>query len=616
MARRMRETPVDISRLATAMQRARLSLQRFRENRLNMVREYVGRNWSEEGTRRTVPVNLLALYVSVVGRALIAKAPRLMLSTFNRQAKPTVNAMQTWANQEIEETKLANTLQRIVVDALFSIGIVKVALASPADSAHVAWTLSAGQPFAERVDLDDFVYDVHARDFNEVGWIGHRYRTPRRAAVEMLGRKAKGLQSSPDRQFNEQGDERIYMLGRGYQAGDFEEYEDMVDLWEVYLPRDRVVVTLPDDYLIGAQASDSGGALLQQPWIGPDTGPYAILGFGTVPGNAMPKGPMQDLLDLHEAVNRTFRKIVRAIDRTKEVAAVQGGAQEDGGRIIHADDGDMVTVNRPEAIKQLVFGGQHAQPLMLLANAFKDLFSWQAGNLDIMGGLSPQSKTATQDRMLNENSSRAITDLQERTTEFVAHVLKKMCWYWHNDPVKVQKTSHSIPGMPNHSIQRNVHPRNAMDHLGRPHLLRRDGRFEDLGIKVDPYSLKHSTPESRMATLNQVMQQVVLPLMPILQQQGIGLDINAYLQKIALLMDMPDLVDVLTIQEPPQQGEGSPGRGVPEAPQMPNQTERTYTRQNMPGRTRQGNDLNLANALQGVNPGGAQRNGQPMGVGA
>src|SRR5260370_6344382 len=176
MAKPLSDKRVDIDRLCLAMIRSRLMLRRFREERREMVRQYVGNHWSEEGTSEKVTVNLIGLYVSVVGRNLIAKNPRVMLSTFDRQNKPAVSAMQTWCNSEIVRMKMQNTLKRVVLDGLFSLGICKVALATPADSASVAWNLVAGQPFAERVDLDDFVFDMHARDFSECSFIGNRDR--------------------------------------------------------------------------------------------------------------------------------------------------------------------------------------------------------------------------------------------------------------------------------------------------------------------------------------------------------------------------------------------------------------------------------------------------------
>lgn len=589
------------------MQRSRQMLVHYRKERKEAVRQYVGRHWSEEGSSEKVPVNLLSLYVQVVGRNLIAKNPRVLLSTFDRTLKPMVSAMQTWANKEVEHMHLQETLHRVVVDALFSVGICKVALATPAESAALAWGLAAGSPFAERVDLDDFVYDIHARSFEEVSFIGHRYRVPLDVVKDskVYNKSRKQLVPSQDNPYNLEGDERISTLGRGVYAGTEEEFEDYVDLWEVYLPRHRVVLTLADDNLTGASTGAGGyqvEALRQQGWVGPDSGPYHILAYGIVPGNAMPKGPIQDLIDLHQDANRAYRKMIRMLDRTKTVTTYQAGQSEDAARIQGSDDGDLVPVNRPDAIKPLTFGPEALQAILAGATTLKDLFVYMAGNLDMLGGLSPQSKTLGQDQMLAQNASRSIADMQETTVSYVSRVVKGLCWYWHNDPFKVQRSSHNLPGLPGLSFERRVRPQQ-----------RQRLPFEDLQIEVDPYSMQHQSPQQRMQALDQVMTQIYIPLAQLFQQSGVVADWNAYLSLKAKLMDMPELSEILTIQEPPAPDTQTGGAGASAGqPTKPAQTERTYTRLNQPSQTREASDRNLVSTMLGHNLGG--KNGQTNGT--
>ena len=574
------------------MRRSRQALKRFREERREAVRQFVGNHWSEEGTKEKVPLNLLALYVQIVGRALVAKNPRVMLSTFDRALKPTVSAMQAWANREIERMKLADTLQRVVIDSLFSVGVCKVALATPADAGNVGWGLAAGQPFAERVDLDDFVFDVHARDFHSCSFIGHRYRVPLELVKEskLYSKARKDLAASSDPDYNVEGDERIKNLGQGDFGAGEEEFEDMVDLWEVYLPRHRVVLTLADDQLTGPSEGRRLEPLREQPWVGPYCGPYHVLAMNVVPGSAMPKAPIQDLIDLHEAANRAYRKMIRMCERTKENTFVAGGALEDGSRIQKADDGEIIRVDRPEAIKQVVSGGTAIQQVLAVATVLKDLFSFMGGNLELLGGRGPQSKTATQDTMLNQSAQAGLADMQARAIDFVAETVKSLCWYWWHDPYNVQRATHSPPGMPGMSYERRVTPE-----------MRRRGKFEDLGVQVDPYSMQYQTPQSRLQFISQLVQQTVIPMMPLMVQQGVAFDINAYLKKIGEYADQPDLPDILTIQEPP---EGAAGGGHPAEGRMPQSTERRYVRENMPGRTTQATDQDLVARMLGHDLGG------------
>lgn len=596
----MSQNEPDPARLVQAMRRSRWMLERFRVNRREMVRQYVGYHWSDEGTSEKVPVNLISLYTSIVGRNLIAKNPRAMLSTFQRAHKPVVSAMQDWTDIEIPRMKLKETLERIVIDALFSFGVCKVALATPADAAAMAWHLRAGSPYAARVDLDDFVFDANARDWSQVGFIGHRYRVPLRAVKEdkRYSKAREDLTASTDEPYNQQGDERINMLGRGYQDLNTEEFEDMVDLWEIYLPRHRLVYTLADGAMSGPETGPDMKPLLIQPWLGPECGPYHILGLLPVPGNIVPKGPLQDLFDLHEAANNAYRKMFRIVERIKEIMTYSGASAEDAARAVSANDGDSVRVDSIDKIKQIVFGGTTLNNVQMGAMHFKDLFSWAAGNLDIIGGLSPMSKTASQDKMLNENSAKSVADMQDRTIQFTSEVVKSLCWYWHHDPRNVMRSTHALEGMPEFSVDREVTPE-----------MRAQIPFEDLRVEVDPYSLQHSTPQSRMAGLNQLVQTIIMPMMPILQQQGIVVDINAYLQKIAAYMNQPDLQEIVTYQEPPNPEAGVPGGSEP--PRMPGQTERTYTRESVSGRTSQGNNLMVQNALKGIDSGGSP-NGEMM----
>ncbi len=607
---------IDYPGLLQDIKTDRMSMQRFRQERYDMVQEYAGNHWSDEGATHKIPLNLLSLYVGVVGRNLIAKNPRYMLSTFSPNHKPTVAAMQAWANKEVEHMGLANTLQRVVVDALFSVGICKVALASPANSASVAWSLAAGEPFAERVDLDDFVFDVHARDFSQVGYIGHRYRVPIDVVKDskMYGKGRKSIEPMVEDMYNIEGDPRIDLLGRGTYSNAGNRFEKYVDLWEIYLPRHRLIVTFVDNQMVGAEGSaDMNGEvepLRVQGWVGPDMGPYHILGFGVVPGNAMPKAPIQDLLDLHHATNNAYRKVLRMTERIKELTLVAGGAEADGNSVMNGSDGDILAVRDPSKVVPFVSGGSAVNVVMTMAQAFKDLFSFMGGNLELMGGRGAQSKTATQDKLLNENAGASIADMQDRTVQFASKVGNALCWYWWNDPFKVQKSKHSLQGLPEFEIVRQVFPGQHPD----PNALKRDGKYEDLQIEVDPYSMQHATPQSRLQGLMTAVQQIYLPMATIAQQQGVAFDFNAFFKMIGQYMDQPDLTSIFTIQEPPAQEQIASGGGHGEAGPGPAQTTRNYVRESMPGRTRQGDEMNQRNAMMGINPGGnplTTANGKP-----
>lgn len=588
---------VDLSRLTDAIQRARLVLRVPRENRREMVRQYVGQHWSGEGTSERVPLNLISLYCSISQRALIPRNPRVMLSTFLREAKPVVSAMAQWVNDEVQEINLAATLRRVVLDALFSVGIAKVALATPLDALSQGWNLAAGRPFAERVDLDDFVFDVHARDFAEATFIGHRYRAPLDAVKNLgsiFGSGRKDIEPDYDNPYNLEGDERISMLGRTYLAGNTDEFVPHATLWEIYIPHERLVLTLAGE-MPGVSNDINPKPLREQTWLGPDTGPYHLLGFQYVPGNPMPKGPIQDLWDLHEAINRLYRKLMRQAERSKDITAYQRSAEEDARRYQTASDGDMAGMDNPDKVRPVPGTGVN-QSVFVFADHLKSLFGYQAENLDAAGGLAPQSGTLGQDEILKSATTSGLQTKQETVIEYIASVAKGLCWYWFHDPQRLMTTSWKVPGLPDYEVTRHVSPQD-----------RQRIQWNDLGIKVDPYSLQQQTPSTRAQGVMQVINMMA-PLMPLLQQQGVSVDTNNLLDMLSKYMDLPELADIMTFHEQPQQdGEGQGEEGEAPTPKMPANTTRTYKRVSQGNNSSQNQHQQLVNSLQAAQ--GPQGNG-------
>lgn len=572
------------------MNKDRKVMEFFRTQRKFGAEQQVGNRFSSNGSKLPVPINTINQYCQVYGRSLVAKNPRAMLSTFNRKAKPTVNAMQKWVNDQIEEMDLATTLRRITVDAFYWMGICKVALGTPADAARFAWNLNAGEAFAEVVDPDNFVCSTGSADFSQLEYAGHRIRVPLDVVKSSkdYNKSRKKLEAMQDAAYNQDGDERISMIGRTWYGHQTTQFRDWVDLWEIYIPHERMILTLAADQIAGVSGINTDEALREQQWIGDGTGPYKFLGFGTAPGQLMPLAPIPNIMENHLFLNRTMRKMMRETDRVKNLLFVQGGADADGNRVMEADDGDIVRIDNPDKMVPASMGGAD-QRLVMMFELLRQEQNKLSGNVELVAGLDAGSKTATQDKMLNQNAGLTVSDMQGTTVEFTARVIKSLCWYWHHDPYKVMQTTWAAKGVPDISINRKVTPRDRMQ-----------VPWEDLDIKCDPYSLQHQTPQMRLQALDHTVMNIIIPMVPLMQQQGLGFDISAYLQMRAQYGDMPDLPDLVTIQEPPQTDtkSGAEQGGAP-GPQ-----DRTVTRENIPMRTQQGDAMNRRNQAMGVNPGG------------
>lgn len=600
-----RKPEVDLVRLCEAIRSSREVLEPFRVARKNAAAMYAGDQWSTETAKVSRPVNFLSLYLQIMSRNLISHDPQAMLSTWKKEYKAIVSAMEDWVNPELRRMDIAASLERGGIDALYGFHAMKVALAAPVESEKSGWEMKVGMPYACCIDLDDWAQDPHARTIKEAAWMGHRSRV----MVETLktsklyeAAKRRKLQPNPDRQYNEPGDERISMLGRQYVSGELgNEAYDYIDIWEVYLPMEKLIVTLlSEDGGTPMLMPGENDAFDVKPWIGPYCGPYHFLNLmPPVSGNAMPKGPIQDLIDLDTHLNGIMTKLIEQAARQKEILACSGAADGDAKRLVDARDGEVIRFDNPDKLKPMGFGGPHPNN-QNFAMSMWEMLNKLGSNIELMGGLSEQSKTATQDKLLNANSSATMKWMQQAMVKHTSKVIESLLWFYHHHPEKVMTGYREIEGL-EWPIERNVTPED-----------REKVPFEEIEIKVDPYSLQYSAPGERLAFLNQVMQQTLIPLMPLLQQQGIGVDAGKFLELLAKYSNNPDLEEIITnLAE--QQGE--PG-GEEEGPAKPAQTQRTYNRINASEQTRQGQVKANLQSLMGQPKGGRPSNNgsyQPVG---
>lgn len=588
---------VDLDRLCEAIKTSRRILSDYRMERVHAIRQYVGSHYSQGGSQKKVPVNLLARYVQVMSRSLVPKCPRVMFTTKHRDRQPAVAVMQEWMNRRLIAMKFNLTLQRWAMDAIFGVAIMKVALGTPADAAMGGYVSPVGVPFAETVDLDDFAFDSGARDFRQASWIGHRYRMPLEIAESLTyfdskGRKKLATSVMETQINNPDGDERVNVIGQGWESSSEREYEPMVELWEIYIPRQKRIITLASD---GSGVPDSGSAPLRdQEWIGPNCGPYHFLPLMPVPGNPVPKAPIQSLVDLHEFVNYGYRKLVNQFQRQKSVLPVRGGATDDARRLVQANDGEAFSCDNADTIKEVSYGGPNPMNAQFVAH-LQDVFNEQAGNLALLAGSAPQSKTATQDKILASGATASVADMQEAMINGIASVLDSMGWFWWNHPQEVMQVPYSAPGVPDVGITRKLYPA-SMEAATTPQQdksLRREGRYEDLDCRVDPYSLVYRTPQERLQFLLMLFDKFA-PMAQVLAAQGIQMDIQFLMKKIAEYSDEPDVAEMFSVAEPQVMAGGGGGRG----PGMAQNTSREYIRRSVGQDTQANRDLGMENAAR------------------
>lgn len=532
--------------------------------RLEVLRQYVGRHYSNTGAREKVPLNFVRLMMSILQRHLVPRTPRCMIETSERELRALANGLQLWANDRFGAIGLEKVFQRAVMDAGISpIGLVKVGVARNPDMPDYNGPRhDYGQPYVDNIDPERAVFDMAATRLDQMDYVGHRITVPK----ELLANQPDVDQDllaklTPDHHthINEQGDEKTERLGQG-ESIYFSRLREYLDLWELYLPVEGLMVTFP------VQGNTIGSRPLKvEQYVGlvseEHAGPFYWLGFDEVPGNLLPTPPVHNILDMHDVANRMALKTFRQALRQKTVLGVQQAVQTEAERIRKAGDGDIIPLSNPDNMREMRFGGADNQNAGYLLQ-IKQLISYFGGNFDAMGGLAKQAETLGQDKMLADAASQLLTYMQGETVGFARRVMRGVLWYeWHSQ--KQMTAQIPIPGMPQMTVPMEIGPQDRKDNFFR------------MNFWVDPHSMQPSTPQQKLQRWMMLAEKFLIPGAGALAAQGAGVDLVKLINKIAGLMDIRDVDDVLVFAPPQdammgQQGGGDQAMPAGPAPGKPN----------------------------------------------
>lgn len=569
--------PQQLAKLRDSMQWSKKRLNPFRRKYKETLEQYVGHHYGDNGTPERVPINMLRLSVDIYSRQLAAKEPRVIALTFDQSMKAQAIKLESATNKVLRQIDLGTTMRTVVKSAMFMAGIVKIGLAGGSDAQSFGY--KTGVPYVDPVLFDDWLHDMTARKAGEWDWCGNRYRVPYDYVMEnqYFNKDAVKKIAMPDGQYEDLfGEPRSHHLsqGDGLMA---DEYQSHIELWDLYLPNDGLIITLP--------AEGDGPPLRVQEWTGPDHGPYRWLMFGTVPGNVMPSPPAQMWIDTHDLLNRLFIKLGRQAERQKTFTFASGiaAANKRGERIMDVQDGQVIQSDDPSSVKEVSTGGIDAGN-MAFTMELRNIFSYMAGNLDAIGGLSQQAETLGQERIIKGSSSELIGDMADTVLRFAEDVTQDVSWWIYHDPVSTIPIEISVPG-----YDRKIFSRWTPED--------RQKRIDTFNLRVEPYSMKPQSPSQRLNTTFQIIQQVVVPFAQQLQMQGVDVDVEALVQMAAKYADLPELLDIFKKSGFPLTLPGvQPGNGG--NLQKPTNTTRNYTRQSVgTGGTKQARDATMMKQL-------------------
>jgi hypothetical protein len=578
---------VDVTRLRESMTWSEKKLRPFRERYYDAVRYFAGNRYGNNTDLDKTPMNLLHLAVEIWLRQLAAQTPKSLVLTRAPDYKTSAFELQIATDYLLHAINFGESLSDVVRMAIFQMGIMKVGLTAPYMDKH-NWTAAAGQPYAEPVLFEDWVHDMTARRREEWDWCGNRYRMPLEMVLEnpdfsksVRDKLRPGDQMESDGVSLGEKTERTSKLSASEDAtrSDYREQVELIDIW---IPGDNLFVTLP--------AQDGLMPLQVREWEGPEHGPYHILGFSKVPGNVVSAAPAQQVYDLQDLITRLFNQLSRQALRQKTLTIVDGRAEADGTaeRIMEGQDGQVIRTSHIEGVKEMKYGGVAPENQQFLVYA-REIFSYLGGNIDAMGGLAQQAGTLGQEELLVQSSSEMIRDMQAKVMKFTKEVTRDLAWYMYNDPFIELPLVKRIEGTEDTPFVWGPNDRKA--------------DFFNFSFDIQPYSLQHKGPNQRMQTIMGLMQNTLLPLAPQLEQMGVQLNLQKFVELVSQYSDLPELEDLIVTEMPTpyeelllSHEEAAGGGG--ERPTQSPVTQRNYTRKNIPtGGTQQSRDAKLQSEL-------------------
>lgn len=560
----------------------------FRDRRKLMINNIVGQQYGayyQEGEKARIPLPLLGITKQIFQRAMASNRPQVLV-TAPESLKPYQVNFELAINKLLDRINFADTLRSVAGAGMLGLGVLRIGVEEKRHTDPLGRDYLVHQPFCDSVDMEDFVVDMDASRWQDVLLLGSRFKmTEAQLSHEKYDQDiVRGMKGETvGRRTNEGGDEKL--KARQSSSADPSPYMQLTDVWEIYLPFDNVLLTFTDrDYK----------CLCQEEWHGPPGGPYSLVRFIDVEGMVLPFPPLAELMDMHLSINRIWRTNLRQAERQKTVTLVSANSITDAQRIVKANDGEMVPLENMNASREAKFGGADPQA-QAMAIGLRDLYSWAAGNLDVLGGLGPGSGTLGQDQLLTAASSRKVQDMQSQFRHFVHNAVHKLAWFvWHDPGFVINVTKHPIPGLP---------PLDVTWQGGTQQDVRK--AFDNYDVKIEPYSLQDMSPQERLSSFQNVWQTFVVPLLPVLQQQGVQVDVKKMVAQAARYSNMPELLDMLTQAMPVQPGGSWPGSvqdGADPQPQplAPPVTRHESVRINRGGSTQRGKDNALQMALLGA----------------
>jgi hypothetical protein len=536
-------TEVSPKKVMQAVKRGRDRLANFRSARLHFLRQYTGAYYDQNrGEIGSEALNMIFNAVRVLLPTMVMNFPRTTVSTPYIQSRDYAELLGLALDQQDLKLDICNEYRAVLVDAIFTLGILKTGLCQSDDvlalddmEGHV----DNGTVYSKKVDFDNFVVDPSSKEhmFSDASFMGDRITVPRRVLLDSGLYKNDLVERLP--RAGDEGssqDRRAYKMSmKNIDNDQNADLEDDVEIYEIWVPNANAIVTVP-----GGEDIEFDDYLRVDDYYGVKEGPYTLLALTPpVSGNPLPVPMVGIWSDLHELSNRMAKKIIEQAERQKDIVAYKRSAADDVKELQQAGDGDSVAVDEVDAARVMSFGGQQNSNENHLAS-LQAWFNMMAGNPEQVGGQRVDAKSATAAQILQQNSSISLEDMKDMVYKFSAAEKRKRAWFLHTDPLMNIPLVKRQVQPPEFILGMNGQPVIAPPAMQEQQIIltpeARTGAFLDYTFAIEPESMGRIDSKVRLQQAFDFSQKIlpaVAAAAQIFQMLGIPFNALAFMLRMA-----------------------------------------------------------------------------------
>ncbi len=522
-------------RLLKAVRSSRNALEPFRRVRKELIKDFVGSWYSESGAENRTLVNLINQTARIYTISLAANNPQVLVSTPRSESLAFARRFEVNLNKLISDMALDQTFRAIVLDAFFCIGCAVVCMRDTdtrfhgiLESEEDVW-LDPGEPWLNRVSLDDLILDMPAKELSKMRYCGHRYRADYEKVMDEPGysKKVKDKLKPTSRAHHDQtGAARD--IASDWGSAEDDDLKDMVWLMDIWIAENNSIVTMACD-------QHDLEPLIERQWMGSQAGPYKFLSLGDTPDNVIPTSPAINLKGMHDLQNRLHRRMEDDSDAHRVINVYPPGEEDQANRYRTAERNSWVRGKSPEQIKQFEMGGIDQRD-MALATFIQSEYDRLAGNLQAMGGLGAQASTVGQEKLIHGQVAENVADMRLAVVNFASECILDLGRLMWEDETLELHTAMPV-GNSGIEVRSDWEPGYRM------------GEFEDYEFRVEPYSMVFKTPQQHLQEYFQVLREIA-PLWPMFQASGATLNVQVLVEEMARLLNKPEIKQLITFATP------------------------------------------------------------------